>query len=657
MIVDEVVKTVCGFCGVGCGLEVELINNQPVKLKGDKNYEINGGLICSKGASQLKSINKNRLLKAMFRENINSDFREISMNEAIDIAVKKIKNSIERDPKKIGFYLSGQLLNEDYYLANKLAKGFIKTNNVDTNSRTCMASAVVGYKKSLGFDFVPITQNEALKTELFIIIGSNMAESHVVLFNKIKKEKELNRGLKIVVIDPRKTKTAEISDLFIDINIGKDVFLLNALAKKLLDNNLLKPNVLLNGLDIYLEKIKNIDINENLKIAGVSHDKFNLLFEMWKNANNIVSAWTMGINQSSNGVAGNLAIINLHLLTGQIFKDFSGPLSLTGQPNAMGGREVGGLATTLAVHLDYSEENIKKVENFWQTENMPRNIGLTAFEMFEKGNLEVLLVSHTDPVFHLPNRNLIESKIKDIDFVIELNAYTNSETSKFAHLLIPALPFGEKNGTQTNLDRLITLQNQLTNRTGEGFADWQIFAEIGKRLGFNEQFDYKNEIEIFDEYREMTKLSPDLDIWKVSYSDLKKEPFRWGKDFKIEKANIIFPEYINNLEDIDEDYPFMLLTGRINHAWHSSTKFGQEKYPVQISKIDANNLNIINGDKIIVESRYGKIVDEVEISANLKAGIIFIPMHNREVNRLTNSLIDNISKEPEYKTAVKIIKI
>jgi len=642
------IKTVCSYCGVGCGLDINIEKN---KISGTKNHLTNYGKLCSKGVSQLKYISPHRVLKPMFRENISDEFQEISWESAIQKVTDKIKKT---EPQKIGFYLSGQLLNEDYYLANKLAKGFIKTNLVDTNSRTCMASAVVGYKKTIGLDYVPVTQEDAVNSDLYILIGSNITESHIVLSQKIKEAKK--RGLKIIVIDPRKTKTSKLADLHISIKTGKDLFFLQAVSKKLFELGKYQPNIKLIGYSEYLEKIKSVNISDSLEIAGVSKADFDQFIKMWLRNENIVTSWTMGINQSVNGVAGNIAIINLHLLTGKIFKPKNGAFSLTGQPNAMGGREVGGLATTLAVHLDYNPENIAKVEKFWNTTNLPIENGLTAFEMIEKGNLDFLLVSHTDPIYHLPNRNLIEKKISEIDFVVDINAYINSETSKFAHLILPASPFGEKFGTQTNMDRVVNLQTPISPKSGESLQDWEIFAKIGRSLGFEKEFDFANSEEVFEEYKEMTKLSPDIDIWKTSYTDLKLEPFRWGSWHKFEKANLVFPEFVENSDEVSAEFPLQLITGRVGNSWHSGTRVSSDTAYCEISKNDSEKFGILDKDKIQVISPYGKIDISAKISESVKDGTIFIPMHFREINYLTSSDLDRFSKEPEYKAFVKIEK-
>ncbi len=618
----------CSYCGVGCQFEIQ-----------DKITPIEKGSICSKGASQLKSVSKNRILKPLFRDSIVEEFREVSWDFAIGKIVEKLKRV---EPKKVGFYLSGQLLNEDYYLGNKLAKGFLKTGNVDTNSRTCMASAVVGYKKSLGLDFVPTTSEDALSSDLYILFGSNLSVSHSVLFKKVKKE--LKRGMKLIVIDPRKTEVAKLANLHIEIGVGKDLLLLNAIAKEIEK----KPNLELDGLEEYLENISKVDVEKNLINAGVSKSDFENFMKLWNSSENIVSSWTMGLNQDRQGVKNNTALINLHLLSGKIFKKGNGPFSLTGQPNAMGGREVGGLATTLAVHLDYTPENVKRVEEFWKTENMPQKGGLTAYEMIEKGGLEFLFVSHTDPVFHLPNRNLVEKRFEEIDFIVEANAYLNSETSKFVNLLLPASPFGEKSGTSTNYDRVVSKTEALFEKSGDSLQDWEIFSKIGVALGFD-GFEFHNSDEVFKEYAEMTKLSPDI--------DMKHEfPFRWGEEYKFQKAKIEFFEW----EAEKQNFPFQLLTGRYGNFWHTNSKtvtpFGDDFAFVEISKRDMEKLEISEGQKVKLWNEKGYI-EVVAKETDISEGTLFVPMHFREINRVTNDTLDPFSKEPQYNTFVDVSKV
>lgn len=663
-------ETVCAYCGVGCKFEVK-----EKKLKGAKHYPVNHGLSCAKGVSQIDTMHTNRLLTVQRRDAIQSDFTVSTYEKSLQFIADKLKQA---KPNKVGFYLSGQMLNEDYYVANKLAKGFVGTANCDTNSRTCMASAVVGYKKSFGVDYVPVRMEDLTHCNLLILIGANTAEAHVVLHNKIKKAQK--QGLKVVVIDPRLTLTAKNADLYIPIKAGTDIDLLNLLAMKLIkeghiDNDFIKNYS--NHFDSYKEKLLALDEQVLLHSTQISVYVFEAFYTLFIESKNTITAWTMGINQSIQGVDKNLAIHNLHILTGQINKRGSGPLSLTGQPNAMGGREVGGLSTTLAVHLDYSEENCQKVANFWKSDKLPTINGLTAFEMIEKAaqnELDILIICHTDPVYHLPHRNFVEEAIKKVDLVVEINAYKDSETSKFAHILIPVVPFGAKDGTQTNLDRTLTRAVSFENKDGL-LQDWEVFAQLGKYLGYEKSFNFKSSKEVFEEYQEMTKLSKNghLDIYKANYDALATAPFVWGENlFKKnifltpnQKANLFFVKNKNLSEQTSSTYPFILLTGRTRDQWHSGSKTREVptllKHKslafVEMHQADAKALNINENECVKISSLRGELFARV-IFADINRDTIFIPISHRGINYLTNDKLDPLSKEPDYNySAVKIEKI
>ncbi|MFA6137049.1 MAG: molybdopterin oxidoreductase family protein [Sulfurimonas sp.] len=657
------IKSVCGYCGVGCGIEFD-----KDKLIGDVAYPINEGNLCSKGISELISIDTStRLLRPLIRESIKDEYKVSSWQESIAAIADKIKQT----PKeKIGFYLSGQLLTEDYYIANKLGKGFIGTNNVDTNSRTCMSSAVVAYKKSIGADFVPLRMEDIFKANLLILAGANTAEAHVVFHNKIKKAKK--DGLKVVVIDPRFTDTAKIADIYLPIKVGGDIDFFNLISKRLIDEELYNREFVenhVNNFELLKNKFKRVPVTKMLKRTGLTTEQFDAFFELYKNSENIITAWTMGLNQSVQGVDKNLSLINTHLLTGKIFKEGNGPLSLTGQPNAMGGREVGGLSTMLAVHLGFDTESVKKVSKFWNTNKIDNKPGLTATQMLE-ANLDILIVCHTDPVYHLPNRNRVEELIAKIPMVVEINAYENSETSKYAHIRLPAAPWGEKEGTQTNLDRTITKQEKLTRTSIECKPDWEIFKLLACGLGYEKEFDFKNPKEIFEEYQEMTKLNNYMDISEVSYDSLRDKPFIWGEKIKNfltpdKKGNLFFVENRLLSEKTTLEYPFILLTGRTRDQWHSGTKTNlpttllkyKELNFCEINPVDAENLNIKNGETVKVISVRGEIITKVLITENIRERTLFIPISSREINYLTNDLLDRESLQPDYNhSAVKIQK-
>ena len=658
------IKSVCGYCGVGCGLEYD-----EKTLIGDVTYPTNFGKVCSKGVSELVSIQTDtRLLRPHIRQNIDENFLTCKWEEAISLIAKKIKATSK---EKIGFYLSGQMLTEDYYVANKLGKGFIGTSNVDTNSRTCMSSAVVAYKKSIGADFVPLRMDDINKANLLILAGANTAEAHVVFHNNIKKAKK--EGLKVVVIDPRNTDTAKNADLYLPIKVGSDIDFFNLLSKRIIDEELYDEEFVslhVNNFELLKNKFKRVPVTKMLKRTGLTQEQFDEFFELYKKSENIITAWTMGLNQSVQGVDKNLALINTHLLTGKIFKEGNGPLSLTGQPNAMGGREVGGLSTMLAVHLGFDKESVKKVSEFWKSDNVADKAGLTATQMLE-ANLDVLIICHTDPIYHLPNRNKMESLMKKIPFVVEINAYENSETSKFVHVRLPASPWGEKEGTQTNLDRTITRQERITRQSIDSKPDWQIFQLIAQELEYKEAFNFQNPKEIFTEYQAMTKLNGYMDIDKADYDKLYNSAYIWGENIKHfltpdKKGNLFFVENKLLSEKTSIEYPFILLTGRTRDQWHSGTKTNlpatllkfKELNFCEINPIDAQKLGLSEGDAIKVISKRGELTTKAVITETINEKNIFIPISNRDINYLTLDLYDTESLQPDYNhSAVKIIKI
>ena len=534
-----------------------------------------------------------------------------------------------------------------------------------------MASAVVAYKKSLGADFVPLRMDDINHANLLILAGANTAEAHVVFHNQIKKAKK--QGLKVVVIDPRFTDTAKIADIYLPIKPGSDIDLFNLVSKRLIDEDLynkeyVKNNI--NNFELLKNKFKRVAVTKMLKRTGLTIEQFEEFWALYKESENIITAWTMGLNQSVQGVDKNLALINTHLLTGKIFKRGNGPLSLTGQPNAMGGREVGGLSTMLAVHLGFDEESIKKVSAFWDTDKIDNKPGLPATKMLD-ANLDVLIICHTDPVYHLPNRKETEELLKKIPFVVEINAYENSETAPYSHIRLPAAPWGEKEGTQTNLDRTITKQEKLTRISIDCKPDWEIFQLIAQKLGYKKHFNYANPQEIFEEFQAMSKLNSYMNIHEASYENLSKEPFIWGKNIDTfltpdKKGNLFFVENKLLSEKTNLEYPFILLTGRTRDQWHTGTKTNlpttllkfKELNFCEINSFDAEELNIKDGDTIIVKSRRGSLETKALITDTIKQKIIFIPISNRKVNYLTNNLLDKESFEPDYNhSAIKIEKL
>jgi len=533
-----------------------------------------------------------------------------------------------------------------------------------------MASAVVAYNKAFGADFVPLRMDDISKANLLILAGANTVEAHVILHNRIKKAKK--SGLKVVVVDPRYTDTAKIADIFLPLSIGSDIDFFNLISKRLIEENLYDKMFIennTNNFEALKDGLTSLDAETMLANTGLTNDMFEEFFSLYKQSENIITAWTMGLNQASQGVDKNLALINTHLLSGKIFKEGNGPFSLTGQPNAMGGREVGGLSNMLAVHLGFEEESIKKVSHFWKTDNISNKAGLTATQMIE-ADLDVLIICHTDPVYHLPNRNKVEKHIQKIPTVVEINAYDNSETSAFTHIQLPAAPWGEKEGCQTNLDRTITKQEILFEPSGEAKADWQIFQLIAQKLGFYEAFDFQSSKELFAEFQEMTKLNGHMDIAEATYEMLREKPFVWGEKVKHfltpnKKANLFFVQDKNLSEQVSSEYPFLLLTGRTRDQWHSGAKTRTPKILLKYKALnycemhpnDAKRLQLQNGDNVVVSSIRGKVLTNVLITDTIQEKTLFIPISNRDINYVTNDLLDSASLQPDYNhNAVKIIK-
>ena len=679
--VKEPNTTMCTYCGVGCKLEVDVENE---KIKG-ANYPVNKGALCIKGAELLEVSNKNRLEDILVRPKIGFAFqKENDWDKILSYIASKIKQTI---PERIAFYSAGQVLLEDYYVANKLFKGFIGTSNIDSNSRTCIAAPVTALTKVFGVDYVPGTMEDVLKTDLLIIAGANPAHGHIVFFEKYIKP-AVKKGVKAVIIDPYKTRTAKYIEkeggLFIQIKPGGDVNLFNAVAKELLNRNVIDIDYVLhnfNGAESYIEKLKNVDVLKELSKADVTEKQFYEFVDLIIKNKKMVTVWSMGFNQSSEGVQKNIAALNLHLLLGRFGQEGSNPFPLTGQTNAMGGREVGALATALAIHDDFSEENRKKIAKFWKTDfkKIPSKKGLTITEIMDsalKGDIDILIIMHTDPVYSLPNRHRIENALKNIPLVIEINAYKNTETSNFVHIRLPAKAWGEKNGRQVNMDRHVSHHRKLIESPYMAKEDWLILCELAKKLGYGNYFNYSNADEIYKEFQELTKLSKEkhLNHFDAKIKDLKKDKeFMWGKDFfKNKKAltankkpNLIFPENKNLSLEPNDEYPFNLISVRTKNHWNSTTKTIESKKIenkekteiVYINPKDAEKLGLIDEDEVKIISPFGDIVSTVVID-HIKEGVVAIPSNDRRINYLTSSIVDPESFQPDYnKVPVKIEKI
>ncbi|MGY3794217.1 molybdopterin-dependent oxidoreductase [Aquimarina sp. 433] len=693
-------KTTCSYCGVGCGIIAKKDAKGVINVEGDPDHPVNRGMLCSKGMNlhHVVQDKSDRILYPQMRWSKGHELQRVSWDKALDRAVAVFNTIIDKyGPDSVGFYVSGQCLTEEYYLVNKLTKGFIGTNNIDTNSRLCMSSAVVGYKQALGEDSVPIAYEDIELADCFMIAGANPAWCHPILFRRIEAHKEKNPNTKIMVVDPRKTQSCDIADLHLQIIPGTDVVLYNAIAKRLIDRRKIDKSFIANHTDNFdqlKESLQSTSLTEAAKICGVTVADIKKAASYISNAKGFITLWAMGLNQSSIGVNKNNALLNLSLLTGHIGKPGSGPFSLTGQPNAMGGREVGGMANLLAAHKDLAnQEHRTEVANFWGGKEISGKPGLTATEMFdalESGKLKAVWVICTNPLVSLPNVNKVEKALKNAKFVVVQDISYRSETLEYADLILPAAGWAEKEGTMTNSERRITYLNKVVDPPGEALPDAEILWKFAQRMGYR-GFDYTSAEEVYKEHCQLTK-GTNIDITGLSYERLKNEgSFQWpvpesnhsgtarlfeNKKFYTDTGNAKFvvPRFTKPTSELlTERHPLILTTGRVRDQWHTRTKTGKVNrllthipHPfLEINQVDAFLRNIKDGDIAVVESKRGKVQVKVKVSDTIGKGVVFLPMHWGKVlgndfgraNNLTTSIIDPISKEPDFKfSAVQVSK-
>lgn len=700
MSISKSYKTTCSYCGVGCGIIVNKNNDGTIKVSGDKEHPTNKGMLCSKGMNlhYVAQDTDDRIKHPAMRWSKNHPMEKVSWDTGLDRAASVFKSIIKKHgPDSVGFYVSGQCLTEEYYLVNKLTKGFIGTNNIDTNSRLCMSSAVVGYKKTLGDDNVPIAYEDIELADTFLITGANPAWCHPILFRRLEKHKEENPDTKIIIVDPRKTKSCAIADLHLQILPGTDVILNNAIAKRLIDTKKIDTDFINSHTDNYdaLKKsLSKTSLTEAAKLCGIPISDIKLAAKYIGNAKGFISMWTMGLNQSVIGVDKNVSLLNISLLTGHIGKPGSGPFSLTGQPNAMGGREVGGMANLLAAHKNLLDPKDRKyVTEFWGSKAISEKPGLTATEMFDaldNGKLKAIWIICTNPVVSLPDSNKIERALKKAKFVVVQDISHNSETAAFADLLLPAAGWLEKEGTMTNSERRISYLPKGIDAPGEALPDAEILWKFAQKMNFP-GFNYSNVSEVYDEHCALTK-GTKIDISGLSHARLINEgTMQWPVPTKKHKgtprlyldrkfdtptgnANFNVPTHTQNRsEKTSIEFPLILNTGRIRDQWHTRTKTGKvqrllthiEKPFLTMNGADAQNRNLKEGDIVSVKNNRGTVRVTVEINFDIRKGVVFMPMHfgrisnsdHGRVNNLTNNLIDPISKEPDFKyCAVEVAK-
>ena len=711
-------KSTCPYCGVGCGVIIGSQDNTIISVKGDIDHPANFGRLCTKGATlHLTTALDNRALYPEMRLSRSATRKRVSWDVSLDYLAEKFAQTIEKHgPNSVAFYISGQLMTEDYYVFNKLAKGLIGTNNVDTNSRLCMSSAVAGYKVTLGADAPPACYEDIDHTDCLFIAGSNTAFAHPILFRRIEDAKARNPNLKIIVVDPRKTDTAQAADLHLAILPGTDVALFNGLLHVMLWEGLLDMEYIrnhTNGFDALKDTVREYTPKMVSDICGIKEADI-MQAAKWFGKGPSLSLYCMGLNQSIHGTDKNAALINLHLATGQIGKPGAGPFSLTGQPNAMGGREVGGMANLLSGHRDLANAAHRaEIAEIWGVDKVPEKPGKTAVEMFDAlktGEIKAIWIACTNPAHSMPDLNNVLAALENAELVVVQDAFNNTDTCQYADVLLPASTWGEKEGTVTNSERRITRVNPAIPPPAEAKHDWAIMVDFAQRLEKRlakcaHLFDYTNTEQIFNEHRKTTR-GRDCDITGLSYDLLEKQgPQQWpfttstlarlqhnageeGQSFALNNARLyadgIFQthdgraQFINAIykgtaDKTDARYPLHLLSGRLRDQWHGMSRTGRaaqlfnhvESASINMAQDDMTRRELKNNDMVKVSNKRGSIVLPVLMSNEVQPAQTFIAMHwgsqfmhGLGVNALMPPNVDKTSKQPELKhTAIKIEKL
>jgi assimilatory nitrate reductase catalytic subunit len=709
-------KLTCCYCGVGCGVIVDSDGSRITDVRGDPDHPANFGRLCTKGSTLLLTAQpalqqQVRALHPELRISRDAPRHQVSWDEALDSVARMFVSTIrEHGSDSVAFYVSGQLLTEDYYVFNKVAKGLVGTNNIDTNSRLCMSSAVAGYKQTLGADAPPNCYEDIDEAELIFIVGSNMAYAHPVLYRRLEDARKKNPALKVIVADPRRTDTARDADLFLPILPGTDVALFHGMLHICLWEDLIDPAYIeahTEGFSELKRTLRDFTPQYVAQTCGIREDQLVQAARWFGASKASLSLYCQGLNQSSSGTAKNASLINLHLATGQIGKAGAGPFSLTGQPNAMGGREVGGLANLLSAHRDLANPvHRAEVARLWGVDSVPEKPGKTAVEMFEAvrtGEIKVVWIVCTNPAQSLPDQRLVREALRNAEMVIVQDCCGSTVTADYADVLLPATTWAERDGTVTNSERRISRVLPVLPPLGEALHDWQIavdFAQRYERLSGRPGgtlFPYFTAQDVWNEHRETTR-GRDLDITGLSYALLEQQgPQQWpfpegaasGRKRLYEdglfptasgKARFANVPYRPVAEPADARFPFRLLTGRLRDQWHGMSRTGMvaqlyahaPEPSIAMSEADMARRFLRNGDLVHVTSRRGSQILPVSGSDEMRSGQAFIGMHWGEeyvsgraregggmhgVNAMTSSALDPISKQPELKhAAVKILK-
>ncbi|MYM81670.1 molybdopterin-dependent oxidoreductase [Duganella sp. FT50W] len=703
------IRTTCAYCGVGCGVQATPKDDGTFAIAGDKQHPANKGRLCVKGSTLGETVGlEGRLLYPQVREA--DGLRRVSWDAALDKVAGEWRRIIaEHGPDAVALYVSGQLLTEDYYVANKLMKGYIGSANIDTNSRLCMSSAVAGYKRAFGEDLVPVCYDDLELADMVVLVGSNTAWCHPILFQRILKAKEARPEMKLVVIDPRRTATCELADLHLPVKAGTDVWLFNGLLSYLSRIGAVDPRFIeqhTNGFQAALD-VAHADCADLAVVAKICRVELSLLlefYELFAATHKTITAYSMGVNQSSAGTDKANAIINCHLIGGRLGKPGMGPFSITGQPNAMGGREVGGLANMLAAHMDLERaEHREVVQTFWESPAMADKGGLKAVDLFqaiEEGKVKSVWVIATNPVVSMPDADQVRRALDKCELVIASDIMQDTDTTAYADVLLPALGWGEKDGTVTNSERRISRQRAFLSAPGEALPDWKILSLFAQRMGYT-GFDFGGQHGVFDEHARLSgfrnaaadvprafDMSGLAGLQQSDYDAL--EPTQWpvrrtaSGELQTEvrlfkdgvfahadgKARFIATAPRLPRNAVSEEYPLSLNTGRVRDQWHTMTRTGKsatladhiaESF-VDMHPQDALLSGVKEGELARVTSEWGAMVARVQHGGGIPRGSVFIPIHwsgqtasDARVGAVVNPVVDPVSGEPEFKhTPVRV---
>jgi len=702
-------KTTCPYCGVGCGVRAAMQPDGVIAVTGDELHPANKGRLCVKGSALGETVDlSGRLLHPKVRD-AGGALQRVSWDAALDKVAGGLRGIIDRHgADSVALYVSGQLLTEDYYIANKLMKGYVGSANIDTNSRLCMSSAVAGHKRAFGEDLVPICYEDLELADMVVLVGSNTAWCHPILFQRIAKAKENRPEMKLIVVDPRRTATCELADMHLPVKAGTDVWLFNGLMSFLAhrgarDNAFVDAHTSGLGEALAIADADCADPNEVARICKVDVNDLLAFYQMFADTEKVITAFSMGVNQSSAGTDKVNSIINCHLISGRVGKPGMGPFSITGQPNAMGGREVGGLANMLAAHMDLDNAlHRDTVQTFWGSPHMADKPGLKAVDLFnaiEAGRIKAVWIMATNPMVSMPDANVVQRALSKCELVVASDIIEGTDTNAFAHVLLPALGWGEKDGTVTNSERRISRQRAFLTAPGEARPDWRIICDVAIRMGYR-GFDFAGVHAIFDEHARLSSyrngppqiagnsmrvfnLDGLIGMSKQQFDQL--QPIQWPVmrdkqnggavgtarlfgDRRYAhadgKARFVATPPRGPAHLPDEEFPLTLNTGRVRDQWHTMTRTGKsarlaDHVPesfVDMHPQDALRYGVREGSLARISSRWGAMVARVQHSGGIARGSVFVPIHwsnqtasDARVGALVNPAADPVSGEPEFK--------